>query len=93
MNDTKIIVLERFNSIGRAEIIKALLESNGIACSLAHATIQTVLPYLTSGVAPIELLIAQEDEQAARELLLAEVDTDDFKEQTKTKRKPRTPAK
>lgn len=93
MKNSKIIVLERFNSIGRAEITKALLAANGIACSLAHETIQTVLPYLTSGVAPIELLIAQDDEQAARDLLAADVDTDDFKIQTKTKRKPRTPTK
>ncbi|MFI3330389.1 MAG: DUF2007 domain-containing protein [Rikenellaceae bacterium] len=86
MKDANIIVLERFNEVSRAEIIKALLESNGIECSLAHETIQTVLPYISSGVAPVELLVREEDAERAREILTSAVDTEDFKAQTGKKK-------
>lgn len=82
MKESKIIVLERFNEVTRAEIIKALLEDNGINCSLSHETIQTVLPYISSGVAPVELLINEDDLDKAREIITSGYDAKDFEELT-----------
>lgn len=78
MENVNVIKLISFDSLGEAEIIKALLEASGVRCSLSHDTIQTVLPYLTSGVDPIELLIAEPDEELAREILNAKFDQNEF---------------
>lgn len=83
MKENKIIVLERFNQVTRAEIIKALLESNGIPCQLSHELIQTVLPYTSSGAAPVELLINEQNLEQAQSILEAQFSKEEFKELTK----------
>ncbi len=77
-----IVTLERFNSVQRAELIKALLDANGIECSITHDTIQGVLPNISSGASPVGILVHQADVERAKDLLLAEFDAAEFEKLT-----------
>lgn len=87
MENVNVVTLVRFDSLGEAEIVKGLLESNGVNCELMHETIQTVLPYLTSGVDPIELVVAEPDVERAREILAAKFDQQEFDDLSKSKKR------
>lgn len=79
-----------FDSLGEAEIVKGLLESSGIQCSLVHETIQMVMPYLTSGEDPIVLLVSEPDLESARAILAAKFDQSEFDELSKPKPRHKT---
>ena len=90
MDTSKVVMLMRFNHLGRAEIMKSLLESNGIECSLVGETIQSVLPSITGGGSPIQLVVAEKDAEKARKVLAAKFDVDEFESETNTKPRKRT---
>ena len=90
MDTSKVVMLMRFNQLGRAEIMKGLLESNGIECSLVGETIQSVLPSITGGGSPIQLMVAEKDMERARKVLAAKFDVDEFETETGTKPRKKT---
>ncbi len=92
MDKSKVVVVEKFESMGEALIVEALLKGNGVDCALVHDTISSVLPLQTELV-EIELTVAEKDVARAMEILSARVDKDDFKEQTGTGAKPKAPRK
>lgn len=63
------VTVKRFDFDGVAQIYKSLLEAEGIQCELIHDTVQSVLPYLSSGEAPIELIVAASDAERALQIL------------------------
>jgi hypothetical protein len=50
-------------------VIKALLESEGIACSLSSDIPHTVLPLNVDGLGAVRIAVAEEDAERARELI------------------------
>ncbi len=87
MDKEKIVTIRTFDSAIEAEMVKGILEGAGIASSLIHETIQSVLP-LGGGIA-IELCVAAEDEQRAKEVLAAKVDREEFAKMTASPEKPK----
>ncbi len=92
MDTSKVVMIMHFNHLGRAEIMKSLLESNGIECSLVGETIQSVLPSITGGGSPIQLVVAEKDAERARKILTAKFDVDEFESETDTKPHKKTGA-
>jgi hypothetical protein len=82
MDKSKVVTVKTFNSETEALIVKGLLDSAGIESSLLHEDLQSVLPL--QSVSQIELAVAAEDVQRAREVLAAKYDKEDFAEQTGT---------
>ena len=90
MDTSKVVMLMRFNQLGRAEIMQGLFESNGIEYSLVGETIQSVLPSITGGGSPIQLMVAEKDMERARKVLAAKFDVDEFEAETGTKPRKKT---
>ena len=69
--DTELVAPEGMVTVGRfdspleAQMAKGMLESAGVECVLAGENINSLL----GGALPVRLLVAAEDEAAARELL------------------------
>lgn len=78
----KVVTIMTFGSAMEAEIYRSLLESAGIAAQLQNDLATQVLPSLGELVS-VKLLVAEEDEARAREVLSAKFDAEEFKRETK----------
>lgn len=76
----------RFDDLGRAQIVKALLEGSGIGCSLINDVAQSILPNLSTE-SPIRLVVKEEDREKAMSILSASYDRDEMKEEMKEAKK------
>ena len=56
-------VLQRFNNLIDAEIIKGVLEENGVACMMSNSVIPGATPF------EVNLLVRDEDLDLARQIL------------------------
>lgn len=68
MKESDFVTIATFNSNIEAQLCLSRLESEGIACSLIHQTLNEVLP-LHFGFMPVELVVAEADAARAIELL------------------------
>ncbi len=91
MNQSDVVTLMRFNSVGEAEIVKTLLESAGITAVLQNAVVASVLP-VYGGMLDIRLVVAREDEKKARQILGARFDEQEFEEESQPKRRRKSSA-
>lgn len=82
MENSNVVTLMTFSSDGEAEIVKSILESSGIHCSLIHNTINSFLPYLSSGEDPIKLIVLESQVVLAQKILDAQFDQVEFDKDT-----------
>lgn len=86
-NDSKKVVsVMSFNSVIEAQLYKALLESAGIQARMQNDIAAQVVPAFGS-LMEINLLVAEEDEAKAKEIVAAKFDIDKFKEEQKASKK------
>ncbi len=69
--EKEIVLFEVFDSAVSANIIKGVLESNGVPCFLSNETFSSVLPLTNSDVGAIRLNIFAEDVEKANHILAA----------------------
>jgi len=69
MQKDKTLVFKEFGSTGEANIIKSLLESNGIQCFLSNENNPFTGSILTDSLFGIRLNLMEKDMQRAQELL------------------------
>jgi hypothetical protein len=67
--DNKLVVVYETQGMIRAEIIKAKLESAGIPALLKYESLGPVLAVTVDGLGRVQVLVPQEREQEARELI------------------------
>lgn len=77
MDKSKIITLMSFDTSGEAEIVRSLLESAGVESELLNEVMSAMLP-LQSDFFSIRLVINEDDEERAKEILAAKFDTEEF---------------
>ena len=84
MDDSKLVVIRSFSSVGEASIYKSLLESSGVPCELLNELTAEVLPIRN------EMMVVNEaDARRAEEILGAKFDQEEFdKESAKRRKKP-----
>lgn len=70
-----------FNSVMEAQLYVALLESAGVEAQLQNDISAQLLPAYGQ-LLPVNILVAGEDQERAREILGAKFDIDDFHRQT-----------
>ena len=88
MDKSKVVVLKRFDFLAEAEILKALLEDNGIKSSIIHGT-QTIMPVINTGNPVIELVVNEADLAQAQKVVSAKFDQAEFEtESAKRRKKP-----
>ena len=81
MDDSKLVVIRSFSSVGEASIYKSLLESSGVPCELLNE--------LTAEMMPVRLVVNEADARRAEEILGAKFDQEEFdKESAKRRKKP-----
>lgn len=78
---SKVIAIKSFNSVTEAQIFKALLESAGVQARMQNDVAAQVLPAY-GNLMQVNLLVAEEDEAKAREILAAKYDKDEVKQGT-----------
>ena len=84
MDDSKLVVIRSFSSVGEASIYKSLLESSGVPCELTAE----VLP-IRNEMMPVRLVVNEADARRAEEILGAKFDQEEFdKESAKRRKKP-----
>jgi len=88
MDNSGLITIKEFDNIPKANIFKALLEDAGVTVMLTGDYMNEVLPL--ENVSPIQLKVALEDEQRAREILAAKYDLQEFKTESSRKADPET---
>lgn len=79
MENSDFTVIAKFDYESEALLCKSLLESAGVACSLIHQTISSVLPFQADFMT-IDLIVAKEDAERANEILDASFDSSEFEE-------------
>ncbi len=62
----KTVKLKTFSSVFEANVVKGLLENEGIPCIIHNAASHQVLPAV---MVPVELLVAECDYERAREIV------------------------
>jgi hypothetical protein len=67
--DIKLKEVHKAWGQAEAEVIKSLLESHGIACSLRGRIAQFVYPFTADGLGEIKIFVPEEDYETAKELL------------------------
>ena len=77
----KVISVMSFNSVMEAQLYKALLESAGIPARMQNDLAAQVMPAY-GALMQINLLVAEENQKKAREILGAKFDIDEFHRQT-----------
>lgn len=65
----RLVCVREFWNEGAAASASALLEENGITCTIQGGMLRTNLNYLGSIISGVKLLVAQEDAETARTLL------------------------
>ena len=87
MDDSKLVVIRSFSSVGEASIYKSLLESSGVPCELLNELTAEVLP-IRNEMMPVRLVVNEADRRA-EEILGAKFDQEEFdKESAKRRKKP-----
>ena len=82
MDDSKLVVIRSFSSVGEASIYKSLLESSGVPCELLNELTAEVLP-IRNEMMPVRLVVNEAD------ALGAKFDQEEFdKESAKRRKKP-----
>ena len=66
MDDIKLVVLAEYNAPMAAELAKTILDSAGIYSSIRNEYMSSIYP---TGVAPAQLVVKQEDFEAAQILV------------------------
>ena len=56
MDDSKLVVIRSFSSVGEASIYKSLLESSGVPCELLNELTAEVLP-IRNEMMPVRLVV------------------------------------
>jgi hypothetical protein len=69
MQDPDLIVVDTFNTQSQAEIAKSALESAGIDAMIKADTAGGMRPHLAWSGAGFQVLVREEDEAEAREVL------------------------
>lgn len=88
MDKSKIVVVRSFQGYNEAIVYKTLLDGAGIDSKLLNETINSVLP-LNTGFTQIYLVVREEDEKKAKEIINAHFDKRDFvEESSKSKAEP-----
>lgn len=77
MDNTQIITLMSFETVGEAEIYRALLEDAGIKVLTENDIIAGMLP-TGGGLLKVRLFINREDEPLARKILAAKFDKKEY---------------
>ncbi len=67
--EKEIVLFHEFDSAIEANIIKGVLESNGVPCFLSNETFSSVLPLTNTGVGSIRLNVFAEDVEKAQKIL------------------------
>lgn len=97
-DNKKVISVMSFNSVMEAQLYKALLESAGIAARMQNDIAAQVIPAYGT-LMEINLLVAEEDQKRAREVLGAKFDIDEFQRDVEASKreiisnKPEAPAR
>jgi hypothetical protein len=65
----KTVILRRFNTPIEANIVKGLLESNGIFCFLQDEHSIGINPLYNLALGGVKLIVSSEDEERANEVL------------------------
>lgn len=86
MRDKGVITLCRFSTSGEAAIYRSLLESAGINVMTVGEYVNDIYP-IGDSWAGIELRVAAEDEERARELLSAGFDQREFETESEQSEK------
>ena len=68
MDDSKLVVIRSFSSVGEASIYKSLLESSGVPCELLNELTAEVLP-IRNEMMPVRLVVNEADARRAEEIL------------------------
>ncbi len=76
----KVVTIMSFNSLNEAQLYVALLESAGVTAVLQNDIVTQVYPPIGM-MLPVNILVAEEEQQRAREILGAKFDIDDFHRQ------------
>lgn len=88
MDQSKVVVVRSFATVGEALICQSLLESAGIACKLLGETISSVLP-LQNEYTEVYVAVLGKDLEKAEEILSAKFDQQEYDEESaKRRRKP-----
>ena len=88
MDDSKLVVIRSFSSVGEASIYKSLLESSGVPCELRTDRTAGVLP-IRNEMRPGRLVVNGAEARRAEEILGAKFDQEEFdKESAKRRKKP-----
>ncbi|MFI3240753.1 MAG: DUF2007 domain-containing protein [Bacteroidales bacterium] len=66
-----LILFEVFDDRFKANIVKGVLETNGVPCMLTNEVMSSVLPFTESFMSEIRLLIFRKDYQLAQKIMLA----------------------
>ena len=66
MDDIKLVVLAEYNSPMAAELAKTILDSAGIYSLIRNEYMSSIYP---TGVAPAQLVVKQDDFEAAQTLI------------------------
>ena len=78
----RVVSVGSFGSVMEAQIYKALLESAGIQSRMQNDIAAQVMPAY-GNLMEVYLLVAEEDEAKAKEVLKAKFDKEEFKEDVK----------
>lgn len=81
---SKVVSIMSFNSVMEAQLYKALLESAGVTARLQNDIATQVYPPIGI-ILPVNILVAEEDQVRAREILGAKFDIDEFQRQSDPK--------
>lgn len=87
MKDRDVVIIGHFSTLGEASIYRSLLESAGIKVMTAGEYVHDVYP-IGDSWAGIELKVAPEDAERAREILEAKFDPEEFKTESGQKTDP-----
>lgn len=79
--DPDAVLVEIFQAGGDKEalIIKGLLESEGIMCSLSSDIPHTVVPLNVDGLGAVRIAVSEEDAEQARRIISAHTEESDEK--------------
>lgn len=88
MDKSKVVVVKKFTNAGEAMIYQTLLASNGIECELINETAFDIMPMQNEWL-EIKLVVAGKDAEAAKAILAAKFDQQEFEtESAKRHKKP-----
>jgi len=81
MKDKGVVTIGRFSTSGEAAIYRSLLESAGVEVITIGEFVNDIYP-IGDSWAGIELRVAPEDEEKAREVLAAHFDEKEFERES-----------